>query len=97
MLGYSSAPEETGDLAYRATFTRKQLEALNDPSVTALCNERGVTVWLGPDKHCVFYQVRGGDQMNMVLLRPDNLAPGTRTDQGDLGEMRQTFKDWDGV
>jgi salicylate hydroxylase len=97
MLGHDSAPVETGDLAYRATFTRDQLEELNDPRVTELCNYRGVTNWLGPEKHCVVYQVQGGKQLNMVLIRPDNLAEGTRSERGDIGEMRQTFENWDSV
>lgn len=97
MLGHASAPIETGDLAYRATFTREQLEELNEPRITELCNEPGVTAWLGPEKHCVLYQVQGGKQLNMVLIRPDNLSAGTRTEQGDIGEMRQTFDEWDSV
>ncbi|KAK5053696.1 hypothetical protein LTR84_001657 [Exophiala bonariae] len=97
MLGRSSAPVETGDLAYRATFTREQLEGLDEPRITELCNEPGVTAWLGPGKHCVLYQVQGGEQINMVLIRPDDLASGVRTEQGDIGEMKQTFEDWDGV
>ena len=97
MLGRTSAPVETGDLAYRATFTREQLEGLDEPRITELCNEPGVTAWLGPGKHCVLYQVQGGEQINMVLIRPDDLASGVRTEQGDIGEMKQTFEDWDGV
>ena len=95
MLGHNSAPFETGDLAHRATFSRDQLQALDDEHVTALTQREGVTVWLGPDKHCVFYPVQNGEQLNMVLLRPDDLSVGTRTEQGDIGEMRKTFEGWD--
>lgn len=97
MLGHQSAPFETGDLAYRATFSRDQLQALDDPRIAALLQQEGVTVWMGPEKHCVFYPVQNGRQLNMVLLRPDNLAAGTRTEQGDIEEMRKTFEDWDPV
>ncbi|KAF1813356.1 FAD/NAD(P)-binding domain-containing protein [Eremomyces bilateralis CBS 781.70] len=97
LLGKDSQPFQTGDLAYRGTFTLEQLEALNDPRVEELCKEPAVTVWFGPEKHCVFYPVRGGTQFNLVLLRPDNLPQGTRTVKGDIEEMRYTFHGWDSV
>ncbi|GFG12539.1 putative salicylate hydroxylase [Aspergillus udagawae] len=88
-------PEETGDLAYRATFSQAQLLALNDPEVNALCAKQGVTAWLGPNKHAVFYPVRGGQEYNLVLLQPDDLPPGVRTTQGDVDEMQYGYKEWD--
>jgi hypothetical protein len=50
---------------------------------------------MGPDKHTVFYPVKGGTQFNMVLLRPDNLPTNARVVKGDIEEMRDTFKGWD--
>lgn len=97
MLGAASGPFETGDLAYRGTFSLEQLEQLNDSQVLEMCRESAVNVWFGPMKHCVFYPVRNGTQFNLVLLRPDNLPKGARTVQGDIGEMRQTFERWDDV
>lgn len=76
-------------------FQREQLEALNDPEVTDLCQKVAVTSWLGPDKHSIFYPVRGGDEFNLVLLRPDNLEKGTRRVQGDVEEMRESYSGWD--
>ena len=90
-------PKETGDLAYRGTFSRKQLLELGDPRIDVLCNNRAVTLWLGPEKHVVFYPVRSGQEFNLVLLRPDNLPNGTRTRPGDIEEMKTTFKGWDSV
>jgi salicylate hydroxylase len=49
ILGTSSDPIETGDLAYRGTFSRKQLLELSDPRIEALCNKKAVTLWLGPE------------------------------------------------
>src|ERR1700748_682123 len=95
ILGHPSPPTETGDLAYRATFSRKQLLELNDPRVEDLCSGNKVTLWMGPDKHSVFYPLRDGTEFNLVLLRPDNLPPGVRTVKGDLEEMRLTFEGWD--
>jgi salicylate hydroxylase len=97
ILGTSSDPIETGDLAYRGTFSRKQLLELSDPRIEALCNKKAVTLWLGPEKHVVFYPVRSGQELNLVLLRPDNLPNGTRTRPGDIQEMVTTFKGWDSV
>lgn len=97
MLGKASEPFETGDLAYRGTFSLEQLRQLNDPRVEELCRDPAATVWFGPSKHCVFYPVRNGTQFNLVLLLPDNLPAGARSVQGDIGEMRQTFDGWDPV
>lgn len=54
MFGSDVIPAETGDLAYRATFSRDQLLALNDSHVNEICQKQAVTIWLGPDKHSVF-------------------------------------------
>jgi salicylate hydroxylase len=95
VLDQSSEPSETGDLAYRATFSLEELQELNDPRVTELCQVRDVSVWVGPEKHCVFYPLRNGKQFNLVLLRPDNMPAGERTLSGDIREMRETFESWD--
>ncbi|MAD87810.1 MAG: hypothetical protein CL912_33030 [Deltaproteobacteria bacterium] len=88
-------PQETGDLAYRGTFSKEKLLGLHNPRVADLCSRKSVTVWLGPDKHAVFYPVRSGQEFNMVLVRPDNLSKNERTSPGDIGEMRESFKGWD--
>ena len=95
LLGSPSPPVETGDLAYRGTFTKAQLESLNDPEVNELCSKKVVTAWLGPSKHAVFYPLKGGQQFNLVLLRPDNLPIGTRQEQGEVDEMQATFEEWE--
>lgn len=50
---------------------------------------------MGPNKHCVFYPLKGGSEFNLVLIRPDDLAPGIKRVQGEIGEMRATFREWD--
>ncbi|KAJ5924865.1 hypothetical protein N7466_009052 [Penicillium verhagenii] len=95
LLGDSVSLIETGDLAYRAVFKREQLKALEDDQVTELCQKIGVTSWLGPDKHTIFYPVRGGEEFNLVLLRPDNLSPVSHRETGDIYEMRESYADWD--
>ncbi|KAK1530178.1 uncharacterized protein CCOS01_05281 [Colletotrichum costaricense] len=95
LLGAASPPVETGDLAYRATFPFDYLKALNDPRVDDLCARKQATVWMGPDKHTVFYPVRGGREFNLVLIRPDNMEPGEKRVQGDIEEMRESYRGWD--
>ncbi|KAL1856455.1 hypothetical protein Daus18300_010722 [Diaporthe australafricana] len=69
--------------------------ALNDRRVCNLCEQKAVTVWMGPNKHCVLYPLKGGSEFNLVLIRPDNLPPGTSKVQGEVDEMREIFKGWD--
>jgi salicylate hydroxylase len=95
VLASPTPPQETGDLAYRATFTRAQLERLNDADVNELCSRTAVTSWLGPDKHSIFYPVRRGEEFNLVLLRPDDLATGTKRVSGNVEEMRESYGGWD--
>ncbi|KOS48638.1 hypothetical protein ACN38_g347 [Penicillium nordicum] len=95
VLGTPTPPVETGDLAYRATFTREQLESLFDAKVNRLIQKSAITSWLGPEKHTIFYPVRGGKEFNLVLLRPDNMAVGTHRAEGDVGEMQESYADWD--
>lgn len=95
VLGHPKLPEETGDLAYRGTFSRQQLEALNDSTVNELINGNTQHLWMGPEKHCSFYPLRNGNEFNLVLLRPDDLPVGARTVAGEVSEMRETFDNWD--
>ncbi|KAK1141732.1 hypothetical protein N8T08_008830 [Aspergillus melleus] len=95
VLDKPSPPIETGDLAYRATFSRGELESLNDPKINELCSRSVVTAWFGPKSHAVFYPLRGATEFNLVLLQPDDLPAGIRTKQGDLGEVRYGYRDWD--
>ncbi|KAJ5782279.1 hypothetical protein N7457_004053 [Penicillium paradoxum] len=97
VLGAPHSPIPTGDMAYRATFSREQLEALEDDKINDLCREMAVTSWLGPEKHTIFYPVRGGKEYNLVLIRPDNLLSGLRKEEGDIEEMRASYADWDEV
>ncbi|KAG0157728.1 hypothetical protein PDIDSM_4913 [Penicillium digitatum] len=95
VLGSPRSPVPTGDMAYRATFSREQLEALGDKKVKELCQKIGVTSWLGPEKHTIFYPLRSGKEFNLVLMRPDNLPPNSRREQGDVYEMRDSYAGWD--
>ncbi|KAJ5117384.1 hypothetical protein N7448_011016 [Penicillium atrosanguineum] len=95
ILDGPSPPLETGDLAYRGTFSLQELTALNNPEVEKLIAASDVQVWMGPEKHVVFYPVRNRSEFNLVLLCPDDLPKGSRTSEGDLKEMRSNFEGWD--
>ncbi|KAJ5804400.1 uncharacterized protein N7518_000703 [Penicillium psychrosexuale] len=95
ILGSPHSPVPTGDMAYRATFSREQLESLGDERVNKLCQKIAVTSWLGPEKHTIFYPLRGGNEFNLVLVRPDTLSLGSRREQGDIEEMRESYANWD--
>ena len=68
ILEKHSPPLETGDLAYRGTFSREQLEAFNDPRINEMINDGNGSVWVGPYRHSVFYAVKGGTAFNLVLM-----------------------------
>ena len=95
ILDRTSPPIETGDLAYRGTFSKAQLLSLGDSKVEELCSRKTVSVWLGPMKHAVFYPLKGGEEFNLILLRPDDLPKGTKQEHGEVSEMRETFEGWD--
>lgn len=48
LLGKPTPPEETGDLAYRGTFSLAQLENLNDPGVMKLIEKISPQEFMGP-------------------------------------------------
>lgn len=61
-------PFETGDQAYRATISRSSLESLHDPTMEPLLNQSSNFLWMGPQKHAVFYPIRHQKEFNLVLL-----------------------------
>ncbi|KIW12771.1 hypothetical protein PV08_07958 [Exophiala spinifera] len=95
ILGRSSPPQETGDLAFRGTFPLARLEKIEDDGIRDLITSQKACLWMGPDKHCSFYPVRNGQEFNLVLLTPDDLSEGIRTSQGSINELRYMFEGWD--
>jgi salicylate hydroxylase len=61
-------PAETGDLAYRGTFSVQQMSDFRDERIDELIRASSVQVWMGPQKHVVFYPVKGHTEFNLVLL-----------------------------
>lgn len=68
VLGRPMPPLETGDLAYRGTFSREQLKAFHNNQIDKLTEASNVQVWLGSGRHAVFYPLRDKTEYNLVLL-----------------------------
>ncbi|KAJ6086210.1 Salicylate hydroxylase [Penicillium sp. IBT 16267x] len=67
VLGYHVGPSDTGDLAYRATFPKERVEALDESLI-----EPSLRCWLGPYQHAVLYPVRGGSTLTKMIAQVDN-------------------------
>ncbi|KAF1732859.1 3-hydroxybenzoate 6-hydroxylase 1 [Beauveria bassiana] len=88
-----TAPQPTGDLAYRIILRLENLQ--HDLELAAWVAKPTVNFWVGADAHAVAYSVRGGSELNLVLLCPDDLPEGCARAQADLEEMRARFQGWD--
>lgn len=93
LLGKKDPPRLTGDLAYRIVVPASEMR--KDDRLKDLVNSPAITIWMGPDSHCVGYLLKGGDLYNMVLACPDNLPELVNTAKADLREMRELFAAWD--
>ncbi len=68
-------PQATGHVAYRCLIRQADLSL----ALRAALNTQGVVVWLGPRLHVVHYPVRGGDWLNVVVIR-ENPSGWTSSD-----------------
>lgn len=76
---------EAGHLAWRAVVSQDAL-----PSHL---RSQGVTAWLGPHLHVVHYPVRGGELLNVVVIREGRVsAPARGWDHAaDAGELQSAL------
>ncbi|EFX04996.1 FAD-binding domain containing protein [Grosmannia clavigera kw1407] len=95
LVGHEDPPTPTGDLAYRLLLDTAAM--MDDPELREMVQNPQVNYWVGPETHAVNYVLRGGKQLNMVLLVPDNLPPGqlASTGTGTAQEMRDLYAGWD--
>ena len=97
ILGHRNvSPDDSGDMAYRATITADQIQDLPD-DVKAFYDKTIARTWWGPNSHAVLYPIRHGTIWNMVLICPDDLPKDTARAQADIGEMKAKFQGWDPV
>ncbi|KAL4800234.1 FAD binding domain protein [Aspergillus venezuelensis] len=94
LQGKKDDPLPTGDLAYRIVL---HVDQIPDPELRAFVQNPQVHFWVGPGAHVVSYSLRGGDMINIVLLVPDDLAPGVARQKGSVDEMKKLFVGWDPV
>ncbi|KAA8909281.1 FAD dependent oxidoreductase [Sphaerosporella brunnea] len=93
LLGRADPPRRTGDLAYRLLLDTQAMMA--DPDLAEMVKRPQVNYWLGPQKHAVTYALRGGTQLNIVLLVPDDMPDTTTVTPGNIDEMRAHYAGWD--
>lgn len=67
VLQQNVQPEETGDLAWRATITRAQINASGDVELIRVTSKQQAIGWVGPGSHVPFYPLRNGSIYNLVL------------------------------
>lgn len=82
----------TGDLAYRIVL---HTDTIEDADLRDFVSRPRVHLWVGPDCHAIYYPLRNNTMINIVLLVPDDLPENVAKAPGDIGQMRELFRDWD--
>jgi salicylate hydroxylase len=84
-------PQATGKLVYRFTVDIEKVRA--DTSLHDLVEPSAITVWLGPHRHVVAYEIKRGGLMKVAVTCPDPI--GGRTifgpRQADMNEIMEIF------
>ncbi|KAF8490551.1 FAD/NAD-P-binding domain-containing protein [Russula emetica] len=93
VTGLDDAPTPTGDAAYRATISTDSM--LQDPELRQFVETPEATVWMGPWRHLVAYNIRAKKEFNMVLLHPDDGSVESWTEEGSGDKMRADFADFE--
>lgn len=92
VLGHPYKPQATGKLVYRFTIEIENVRA--DPSLRDLVEPSAITVWLGPHRHVVAYEIKRGGLMNIVLTCSDHIEgrmiSGPR--QADMNEAQENIR-----
>ncbi|CRL22669.1 Aromatic-ring hydroxylase-like [Penicillium camemberti] len=91
-LGSNESPLPTGDLAYRIVLNT---EIIEDEDLKEFVSKPRVHLWVGPDCHAIYYPLRNNSMINIVLLVPDDLPENVAKAPGDIGQMKEIFRDWD--
>lgn len=68
VLGHIKEPEESHDLAYRITIPRAALEDETNERIRDVLDGSANCLWWGGDMHVVLYTIRGGKEVNLVLV-----------------------------
>lgn len=84
----------TGDLAYRIVLNKSDF---TDSSLLEYMEKPAVRLYAGPKAHVIIYSLKGGNELNIVLLVPDDLPANVRRAEGSTDEMMALFDGWDPV
>lgn len=87
-------PQFTGDMAFRVLLNLDDLPA-DDPDFLEMTRKPQCTYWLGPSHHAIVYILRGGTQINLVAVAPDDLPPGVVRAPCDVEDVLRLFKGFD--
>lgn len=87
-------PEYTGDIAFRVLLNVADLPA-DETELRAMAATPQCTYWLGPNGHAIVYILKGGKQINLVAVAPDDLPPGVIRAPCPVEDVLSVFKDWD--
>jgi salicylate hydroxylase len=92
----TDAPELTGDIAFRVLVDVAQLGP-DEEDLKRLAQSPQVTYWLGPFGHAIVYILKGGKQINLVAIAPDDLPAGVVRAPLSKEETLKKFDGWDPV
>ena len=88
-------PEYTGDIAFRVLINIG--EDTVDEDFMRLSRNPQVTYWLGPSGHAIVYILKGGRQINLVAIAPDDLPKGVIRAPLSKEETLKKFDGWDPI
>ncbi|KAF8883272.1 hypothetical protein BD779DRAFT_881570 [Infundibulicybe gibba] len=91
VLGVRDKAKLTGDAAYRTVLSTAEM--VKDPALRSLVDNPGTTVWMGPNRHVVGYNIRAKTLYNFVLIRPGDHAQQARIGSSDI--MKADFADFE--
>lgn len=94
-LGEASEPVGTGDLAFRMPIDTRTLSGPHAGEIREFARTGGVNFWVGPGGHVASYGIRGGEMLNLGLLRPDDLPPGISKADAHISEVESLLAGWD--
>ncbi|KAI6115946.1 hypothetical protein F5141DRAFT_1212557 [Pisolithus sp. B1] len=94
VVGKPDEPRFTGDTAYRAVLPTKAL--LADPDLRGLVETPEMTMWLGPERHIVAYNIRTKEEYNIGMCYTDRDPPEEfwRIEES-ADKMKEEFVGWE--
>uniref|UniRef100_D8Q5K5 FAD-binding domain-containing protein n=2 Tax=Schizophyllum commune (strain H4-8 / FGSC 9210) TaxID=578458 RepID=D8Q5K5_SCHCM len=95
VTGQSDRAVPTGDAAYRAVIDTDAMRRTTDRELIDLIDRRETTVWMGPQKHLVGYNVSAQRRYNLVLIHPDQGYSESWTTPGDVRRLRAEYQGWE--